>query len=161
MGIVSTVVKGAAKKTAKKVVKSAAKKTAPKAAKKAVPKAAAAAKPATNAVGMRFDMGAGASMGSSAPARSSFRPGVAGSSKPVGGIVMAPKAATARVGKGTAAGMVPVAPYSPNRYAPLSMAPKTARKVGAAVGSVAITSGIAVTAGSQQRKLVNAAKYRK
>jgi hypothetical protein len=120
-----------------------------------------APKPTTNAVGMRFDMGAGAMAGSSAPARSSFRPGVAGSSKPAGGAVMAPKAAAARVGKGTAAGMVPVAPYSPNRYKPLSVAPKTARKVGAAVGSVAITGGVAVSADQKQRQLVKAAKYRK
>lgn len=149
-------VKAIAKAAAKKTVKKAAKKSAPK---KAPPKAAP--KPATNAVGMRFDMAAGASAGSSAPARSSFRPGVAGSSKPAGGAVMAPKAAAARVGKGTAAGMVPVAPYSPNRYKPLSVAPKTARKVGAAVGSVAITGGIAVSADQKQRQLVKAAKYRK
>ena len=152
MAMVKAVAKAAAKKTVKKAAKKSAAKKAP---------AKAAPKPTTNAVGMRFDMGAGASAGSSAPARSSFRPGVAGSSKPAGGAVMAPKAAAARVGKGTAAGMVPVAPYSPNRYKPLSVAPKTARKVGAAVGSVAITGGIAVSADQKQRQLVKAAKYRK
>lgn len=156
MAMVKAIAKAAAKKTVKKAAKGAAKKTAPKAAKKSVAKA-----PSLNAVGMRFDMGAGASAGSSAPARSSFRPGVAGSSKPAGGAVMAPKAAAARVGKGTAAGMVPVAPYSPNRYKPLSVAPKTARKVGAAVGSVVITGGVAVSADQKQRQLVKAAKYRK
>jgi hypothetical protein len=156
MAIVSAAAKAAGKKAAKKTAKGAAKKTA---AKKAPAKAAP--KPTTNAVGMRFDMGAGASMGSSAPARSSYRPGVAGSSKPTGGTVMPPKAAAARVGKGSAAGMVPVAPYSPNRYTPLSMAPKTTRKVGAAVGSVAVTGGMAVTADQKQRQLSKAAKYRK
>lgn len=156
MAMVKAIAKAAAKKTVKKAAKGAAKKTAPKAAKKAPAKA-----PPLNAVGMRFDMGAGASAGSSAPARSSFIPGKAGSSKPVGGTVMPPKAAAARVGKGTAAGMVPVAPYSPNRYTPLSMAPRTTRKVGAAVGSVAITGGIAVSADQKQRQLVKAAKYRK
>jgi hypothetical protein len=160
MAIVSAVAKAAGKKAVKKTAKGAAKKTA---AKKAPAKAAPkpAPKPATNAVGMRFDMGAGASMGSSAPARSSYRPGVAGSSKPTGGSVMPPKVAAARVGKGTAAGMVPVAPYSPNRYTPLSMAPKTTRKVGAAVGSVAVTGGMVVTADQKQRQLSKAAKYRK
>lgn len=156
MAMVKAIAKAAAKKTVKKAAKKSAPKKAP--AKKMAPAKAA---PATNAVGMRFDMGAGASAGSSAPARSSFRPGVAGSSKPAGGAVMAPKAAATRVGNGTAAGMVPVAPYSPNRYTPLSMAPKTVRKVGAAVGSVAITGGIAVSADQKQRQLVKAAKYRK
>ena len=153
MGIAKVAVKAAAKKTAKKAPK-AAKKSAPKAAKKAPAKAAP--KPATNAVGMRFDMGAGASVGSAAPARSSFIPGKAGSSKPAGGAVMAPKAAAARVGKGTAAGMVPVQPFVPR-----SIAPKTVRKVGAAVGSVAITGGVAMTADQKQRQLSKAAKYRK
>ncbi len=155
MGIAKVAVKAAAKKTAKKAAKGAAKKSAPKAAKKAPAKAAPKA-PATNAVGMRFDMGAGASVGSAAPARSSFIPGKAGSSKPAGGAVMAPKAAAARVGKGTAAGMVPVQPFVPR-----SVAPKTVRKVGAAVGSVAITGGVAMTADQKQRQLSKAAKYRK
>jgi hypothetical protein len=159
MGIVSAAAKAAGKKAAKKTAKAAVKKTAAKKAAKAAPKIAKA--PPLNAVGMRFDMGAGASAGSSAPARSSFRPGVAGSSKPTGGTVMPPKAAAARVGKGTAAGMVPVAPYSPNRYTPLSMAPKTTRKVGAAVGSVAVTGGMVVTADQKQRQLSKATKYRK
>ena len=152
MAIAKLAAKAAAKKTAKKAAKGAAKKSAPKAAKKAP----AAKAPATNAVGMRFDMGAGASVGSAAPARSSFIPGKAGSSKPAGGAVMAPKAAAARVGKGTAAGMVPVQPFVPR-----SIAPKTVRKVGAAVGSVAITGGVAMTADQKQRQLVKAAKYRK
>jgi len=155
MAIVSAAAKAVGKKAAKKTAKGAAKKTAPKKAPaKAAPKAAP--KPTTNAVGMRFDMGAGAMAGSSAPARSSFIPGKAGSSKPTGGTVMKPKAAAARVGKGSAAGMVPVTPYKP-----LVPANKTVRKVGAAVGSVAITGGIAVSASQKQRQLVNAAKYRK
>ena len=154
MGVVSSAAKAVAKKAVKKTAAGAAKKTAKKA-----PKIAKLAKaPPLNAVGMRFDMAAGAQVGSSAPARGSFIPGKAGSSKPVGGVVMAPKAAKARVGKGTAADMVPVMPYSPNRYAPLLMAPKTVRKVGAAVGSVAITGGIAATAGQKQRTLVNTAR---
>ena len=142
--------KAAAKAAAKKGAKGAAKKTASRAAKK---KAVPAPKPTTNAVGMRFDMGAGASAGSSAPVN--YVPGKVGSTKPARGTPMKPKAAAARVGTGSAAGMVPVAPYKP------LLSAKQVRKAGAAGGAVAVTGGMVATAEQKQKSLSRAAKYRR
>ena len=169
MAVVSKIAKGAAKAATKgakkKAVKSAPKKVPAPKPKKSAPKQGPAkkpapsrkapeakAKPATNAVGMRFDMAAGASAGSAAPSRGSFIPGKAGSSAPARGKPMAPAAAKARVGGGTASGMVPVTPYKP------PMSAKTQRKVGAAAGAVGITGGMIATAEQKEKSLVRAAR---
>lgn len=143
MGIASAVAKGAAKKG----VKSAAKKAAKKAPKVVKPKRVTP-KPkmtpaGTNAVGMRFDMGAGASVGTAAPAASSYVPGKVGRNK---NPLIRPLSAQV------------------TRYQPLassrSVSSKTVRKMGAGAGATAITGGIAMTADQKQRQLNRVARGR-